>query len=207
MVSDVPYGIGFQHGGGGKGIHPGRKRHTYAIEGDAEPFDPRHLLAWPCLLFGGNHFYSRLPHGGTFHAWDKSCGVGPRDSFSDAEFAWSSWGGKSEVVRYLWKGLLQDGEKGAPKFHVMQKPIAVMEWAIRLAPADASPVIDPYMGSGSTGVACARLGRRFVGLEIDPGHFDTACRRIEEAYRQPRLFEDGPPAKPVQPSLLDGAHD
>lgn len=58
-------------------------------------------------------------------------------------------------------------------------------------------VIDPFMGSGTTGVAAFHLGRRFTGIEIDPAHFDTACRRIEAAYRQPRLF-DAPKPKPVQ---------
>ena len=62
-------------------------------------------------------------------------------------------------------------------------------------------VCDPFMGSGTTGVACAKLGRSFLGIELEPSYFDIACRRIEEAYRQPRLFDE-PPPKPVQQSLL-----
>ena len=64
-------------------------------------------------------------------------------------------------------------------------------------------VLDPFLGSGTTGVACALSGRGFVGVEALPEHFEIACRRIEEAYRQPRLFDE-PSAKPVQQSLLDG---
>ena len=63
---------------------------------------------------------------------------------------------------------------------------------------------DPFMGSGTTGVACANLGRAFIGIEREPTYFDIACRRIEAAYRQPRLFEE-PAPKPVQPSLLGDA--
>lgn len=203
VVSDPPYGIAFQKGAGGLGIHPGRKRNLDAIQGDDQPFDPKPLLQWPCVLFGGNHFYARLPDGGTFHSWDKNCGVGPKDSFSDAEFVWTSFRGKSQVIRYLWKGVLQDGEKGAPKFHIMQKPVAVMQWCLAMVP-DAHRILDPYMGSGGTGVACALGGRAFVGVEIEERYFDIACRRIEEVYRQPRLFAE-PAPKAVQDKLFGDA--
>ena len=65
-------------------------------------------------------------------------------------------------------------------------------------------VLDPFMGSGTTGVACVQLERPFVGVEVNPRYFDIACRRIEEAYKQPRLFAE-PVAKPIQPSFLDDA--
>lgn len=63
-------------------------------------------------------------------------------------------------------------------------------------------VLDPFMGSGTTGVACVNLGRSFIGIERESSYFDIACRRIEEAYKQPRLFDEAPP-KPMQPSMLD----
>ena len=62
-------------------------------------------------------------------------------------------------------------------------------------------VIDPFMGSGTTGVACVKLGRKFIGIELDPTYFDIACKRIEEAYRQPDMFI-APPPKPVQDKLI-----
>lgn len=65
-------------------------------------------------------------------------------------------------------------------------------------------ILDPFLGSGTTGVACANLGRKFIGIEIEPKYFDIACRRIEQAYKQPRLFKDEAP-KPVQLNILDGA--
>lgn len=209
IVSDPPYGIAFVKGSGGSPVsnmahlpNGGRAfaRNEAAIAGDAEPFDPAHLLAWRrVILFGGNHFYARLPDGGTFHVWDKHCGRGTADSFSDAEFFWTSWRRKSELFRYLWKGVLQDGEKGEPKYHVSQKPLALMRFCIGLV--DEQTIVDPYMGSGTTGVAAAQLGRSFVGVEIDPAHFATACRRIEQAYRQPRLFAE-PAPKPSQMELV-----
>lgn len=78
-----------------------------------------------------------------------------------------------------------------------------MEWCLDLLP-NCELVLDPFMGSGTTGVACVNLGRKFIGIEREPTYFDIACRRIEEAHRQPRLFDE-PPPKPVQPSLLDAA--
>ena len=82
--------------------------------------------------------------------------------------------------------------------HPTEKPVqlmrAIVEWT-------RGTVLDPFMGSGSTGVACAQLGRKFVGIEIDQKYFDTACRRIEAAYRQPDMFVERAPA-PVQETFL-----
>ena len=75
------------------------------------------------------------------------------------------------------------------KEHPTQKPVKLMEWCIQHAPNPAT-VCDPFMGSGTTGVACVRMGLQFVGIERERKYFDIACRRIEQAYAQPRLFED-----------------
>lgn len=81
------------------------------------------------------------------------------------------------------------------QLHPTQKPLEVMEFVIGKAPGET--ILDPFMGSGTTGVACAKLGRKFIGIEIEPKYFDIACKRIDEAYRQPRLFKDEAP-KPKQ---------
>ena len=74
-----------------------------------------------------------------------------------------------------------------------------MQWCLGFLP-DAETILDPFMGSGTTGVACANLGHKFIGIEIEPKYFDIACRRIEDAYKQPRLFHDERP-KPVPQEL------
>ena len=91
----------------------------------------------------------------------------------------------------------------ADREHQTQKPIDLMETLVRVACPLGATVLDPFMGSGSTGVGAVRIGRRFIGIERSQEHFDTACRRIEEAYRQPRLFAE-PEPKPVQSSMFDG---
>ena len=82
--------------------------------------------------------------------------------------------------------------------HPTQKPIDVMEFICDRAPHGI--ILDPFMGSGTTGVACVRLGRRFIGIEIEERYYSIACRRIEDAYRQGDLFRQ-PPAKPAQESM------
>ena len=90
IVSDVPYGISYSAGGGGRGKWAKRYVGCNLVRGDDGPFDPSHLLRWRCLLFGADHFARSLPMGGSFHVWDKHCGRGPADGFSDAEFFWTS---------------------------------------------------------------------------------------------------------------------
>lgn len=86
--------------------------------------------------------------------------------------------------------------------HPTQKPLAVMKWCIEHLPADAQTILDPFMGSGTTGVAAVKLGRRFIGIERERKYFDIACRRIEEAYKQPDFFVSAPEKKPEQMSLV-----
>ena len=84
--------------------------------------------------------------------------------------------------------------------HPTQKPIALMRHIVKVSSRQGSTVLDPFMGSGTTGVACARLGRKFIGIEIEPKYFDIACKRIEDAYRQGDMFIE-PPPKPVQEDM------
>ena len=190
VVTDPPYGIAHVHSGkaGGKW----QRANSKPIIGDAKQFDPSPFLHLPCVMFGGDHFAAALP-GGIFHVWDKECGrTGRDDSFSDAELVWTSFGGKRRVFRYMWKGLqTEEPHKERRREHPTQKPTALMEWCLGLVP-DAQTILDPFMGSGTTGVACVKLGRKFIGIELDPGYFDIACKRIEESYQQPDFFVDRP---------------
>ena len=86
--------------------------------------------------------------------------------------------------------------------HPCPKPESYARWLVsRAAPRDGK-IIDPFMGSGTTGVACAKLGRKFIGIEIDPGYFDIACKRIQKAYDQPDMFISPPHPKPIQGELI-----
>lgn len=188
ILSDPPYGIAHVKGAGGQGKH--NRRNIRAIANDDQPFDPAHLLGFPeVLIWGANHYAARLPHG-RWRAWDKLAGLSEFDSFSDVEFAWRSGRGKDRIFSHMWKGICQASEKGgATREHPTQKPVALMAWCVLDLPDDCRVICDPYMGSGTTGVAAVGMGRDFIGIEVEPDFFDIACRRIEDAQRQGSLFD------------------
>jgi len=80
--------------------------------------------------------------------------------------------------------------------HPCPKPLGTMKWLVSRVSLSGQHVLDPFMGSGTTGVAAVKLGRRFTGIEIDPGYFDIACRRISAALKEPDMFIE--PPKPVK---------
>ena len=196
VVTDPPYGIGYRHGGGVRGVKAavGQTKSASArgcmpVIGDDQPFDPSHLAGFDrVLMWGADNYRNRLPDGGTFLAWDKTDGRGPKDTFLDAEFAWCNWREPRNVFRWLWKGMVckKVGENNGLRMHTTQKPIALMVWCVNLA--DRAIVIDPYMGSGTTGIACIRTGRKFIGIEIDPTYYEIAKKRIQAELAQGRLF-------------------
>ena len=103
------------------------------------------------------------------------------------------WFGKTVKSASLEKNLQAEP-------HPTQKPIALMVWSIEFC--EGETILDPFMGSGTTGVACARLGRRFIGIEIEERYFDIACRRIEAAQRQGDMLIQQPAPKPTQGAML-----
>lgn len=198
VLSDPPYGIGYRHSGhvGGVAAAIGitasaNKRGSPSVIGDDGPFDPTPWLKYrSVLLWGADHFFSRLPDSGRWLGWNKLGGMKPWDTFSDIEFAWHSGEGAARIFSMLWKGLACDkrGEENGLREHPMQKPVRLMRWCLeQMALPASSVVLDPYMGAGTTGIACAQFGHRFVGVEIEPKYFEMACRRIEAEARQERL--------------------
>lgn len=205
VLSDPPYGISYARGGGGKGLTKSRPSHDgKKIANDDKPFDPSPWMEWPCILWGANHYSQRLPHG-RWLAWNKLGDMQPWDDFSDVEFAWQNTRAADRIFSLLWKGLVKGAEKTSVRVHPTQKPVALMEWCLGFLP-DAETILDPFMGSGTTLVACAKLGRKGIGIELDPEYFEIACRRVEEAYRQPDLFVGNSNAapKPEQISMFGG---
>jgi len=118
-------------------------------------------------------------------------------TYSDAELAWTSISGASVKKFTQCSSGLAANRDG--RVHPTQKPVALMEWCLGFLP-DAQTILDPFMGSGTTLVACAKLGRKGIGIELDPDYFEIACRRVEQAYRQPDLFVPQP-KKPTQEAM------
>jgi DNA modification methylase len=145
-------------------------------------------------MWGGNYF--NLPASRSFLVWDKGAGFHGRD-FAECEQAWCSFDANARIFRFdpLARGSYRD------KQHPTQKPVELMKWCIQHLPEDVETIFDPFMGSGSTGVAAVKLGKRFIGIEREPKYFEIACRRIEQAYAQGDLFVAAPSAKPKQLDL------
>jgi len=201
VVTDPPYGIGYAHGGGGGKLARSTAFADVSIVGDDKPFDPSDFLKFRTIaLWGANHFAERLPSSAGWLVWDKRDGVCSNDQ-ADCEIAWTNKPMPARIIRHLWNGMLKASERGESRVHPTQKPVAVMEWCLKLLTHTGETILDPFMGSGTTGVACAKLGRKFIGIEIEPKYFDIACRRIEAAYKQPDLFISKPPP-PKQEAML-----
>jgi len=196
VVTDPPYGIGASRSAFANGGGVAAQRDYGDSQWDAGTADDAVSLAIgagrDAIVFGGNYY--SLPPSSCWLVWDKLNG---ENSYADCELAWTNMQKATRRLRYLWHGMLRaNGEERGD--HPTQKPIGVMKWAIEQT--DARTILDPFMGSGTTGVACIKLGRKFIGIEIEPKYFDIACKRIEEAWKQPRLFDE-PGPKPTQGKL------
>lgn len=147
------------------------------------------------IVFGGNYYC--VPPSSCWLVWDK---VNGESSFADCELAWTNLPGAVRLLRFMWHGMmqgkseteghLQQGNKklNEKRYHPTQKPLPVMTWCLKRLPERCETVLDPFMGSGTTGVAAVGLGKPFIGIEKEPEYFDIACRRIEEAYQKRSLL-------------------
>ena len=176
VITDPPYGIDVGKMGMGKGAK-------------ASSFDK---FDWDCeapnlsdvlyaggvqIIWGGNYF--ELPVSGSWLAWDKV----QTFSGADMELAWTNLGKPIKAFRMS----RIEAYGSIDKQHPTQKPLALMKWCIEQA-GNPQTILDPFMGSGTTGVAAVQLGRTFTGIEREAKYFDIACKRIEQAYAQGQLF-------------------
>lgn len=204
VVTDPPYGIG-EAAGKAKTRTSGLTskirnaqiyRRDYGDDGwDDTPLDAQTVALvraagqW-AVIFGGNYY--ALPATSCWLVWDKLNGD---TDFADCELAWTNIPKAVRRIRWLWNGCMR-AERSIEREHPTQKPVGVMKWCIEHIPPPALRIIDPFMGSGTTGVAAVSLKRKFTGIEQVPRYFDIACRRISDALKQPDMFiERSAPAK------------
>ena len=192
-VTDPPYGIkqdkGFDGFDGFGGFGPPIARRQYEGEWDqARPSaDVLALVVGAgnrSIIWGGQYFADLLPAQGKWLWWDK---LQTMPTFGDGELAWTNLKGVAPKKFVYSNNGLMAKEKG--REHPTQKPVQLMKWCLGFLP-DAQSIIDPFMGSGTTGVAAVQMERNFIGIEKDPRYFDLACKRIEDAQRQGSLFSE-----------------
>jgi DNA modification methylase len=204
VVTDPPYGMNwdtnssrFSGGEPSSAAKRGRGRSDWgSVVADDQPFDPSPWLIFPkVILWGGNHYVGRLPVGTTL-VWLKRLDGGFGTFLSDAEIAWMKGGHGVYCMRDT-----SFCEHTQEREHPTQKPLGVMSWCIQKTGA-AETILDPFMGSGTTGVAAVKLGRSFIGIEIEERYFDIACRRIADQLSRPMLALETPKPKAETPQLV-----
>lgn len=202
VVTDPPYGIGEAAGKAKTRIGSLTSRNAQSYrrdygdhDWDDKPADPELIAAIikaasHAIIFGGNYYH--LPPTPCWLVWDKLNGD---SDFADCELAWTNLKKAVRRINFLWNGCMKR-ERDIRREHPTQKPIEVMRWCIGHLPESTSLILDPFMGSGTTGCAAVSMGRKFIGIERVPSYFDVACRRIAESLRAPDLFIE--PSKPAK---------
>lgn len=209
VVSDPPYGIAYKSGYATDALWGSARK----INSDENLMSRDAVVAWamgkiPCLLFGS--WKVDRPKGTKMVLiWDKGGALG----MGDLSIPWKP---DHEEIYVLGKGFVGSRDSGSVircppvqsmakngRVHPTEKPVALMQDLCRKVPGT---ILDPFMGSGTTGVACVKLGRSFIGIEIDEGYFEIACRRIQDAYDRPDMFVSQPkPPAPIQQPLFGDA--
>jgi DNA modification methylase len=196
IVTDPPYGINANK----MTLGSGKKQFQRGDEWDIERPDMKPFLSvckFVCV-WGGNYFTDVLPPTNRWLIWHKkNDGL----SFSEAGMAWTNYSKNVRVYHRHWSG--------EQKEHPTQKPLHVMSWVLSQLPPEVKIVFDPFMGSGTTGVACMQMGIDFIGCEINPDYYAIAEKRISEAASQgvllaeTRLTQPAPDAGESAPLQAD----
>jgi site-specific DNA-methyltransferase (adenine-specific) len=196
-VTDPPYGIGFA-------AQPTMYQRTHGFQPqswDDEPATEKHikaLLAWSkfAIVWGGNYF--PLPPTRCWLAWTKPDSP---PSMADMELAWTNMDKNSKRLEKSVKSAALEKGFAVGLAHPTQKPVPLMTWCIDQLSADVGTILDPFMGSGTTGVAAIKRGKAFTGIEREPKYFDIARRRLTEALNAPDMFVERP-APPKQEAMF-----
>jgi len=185
VITDPPFGVGnfIQTTGRimGRGNNRGKAVTWNEHPPGEEVFEWMRRLSEHRIIWGANFFNCFEDRGGAI-VWLKDQHM---PNFSKADIGSCTHFQKTEIVRIPWTNFTVTHR--AESDHPCERPVELYQWCIEYLPK-ADTVLDPFMGSGTTGVACAKMGRQFIGIEIDEGYFDIACRRIREEYRQPDMF-------------------
>jgi len=186
VITDPPYGMQRDGKPQSTSAHGGHKGYEFMgwdeQAPDAGVFHAVLSSADRQIIWGANFYPQHLPPSMGWLFWDK----GQRISQSDGELAFTNMDKALRVFTLNRAALAQDGA-----VHPTQKPLALMKWCIDQA-GNPETILDPFMGSGTTGVAAIQMGRKFIGIEREPKYFDIACKRIEQASKQVDMFVEQP---------------
>jgi site-specific DNA-methyltransferase (adenine-specific) len=195
VITDPPYGIGASSKKFINGTSKTKKDYYADVCWDTSTPDKALIdlcvsMGDVAIVWGGNYF--DLSPTRCFLIWDKTI---HGNSYADCEYAWTNQNANARIKALNMVAANMDG-----RCHPTQKPLALMLWCINQCKNTPQTILDPFMGSGTTGVAAIQMGRKFIGIEREPKYFEIACKRIEQATRQDDMFIKH--SKPEQVALL-----
>ena len=183
ILTDPPYGKKADKGTNGFGTAKNRR---YNGSWDSrrptkEVFDEMLRVGKNVIIFGGNYFCDILPPSNHWIFWDKKGDIAFQNPFADGELIYTTF--KKPIKRIVFKqqGFITDSKD--KRYHPTQKPSELVEMLIKEYSAEGDTILDCFMGSGTTGIACINTNRRFIGIELDEGYFNIAKKRIDEAIK------------------------
>jgi len=191
-IVDVPYGIG----------EDGLKNHSRSKQAKSKEYTPKNWDKEPPkkeyfdelirvskhqIVWGANHFISRLPYDSScWIVWDKLNG---ENDFADCELAWTSFKGAARIFKWRWQGMLQGDMKNKEhRIHPTQKPVALYDWLLHNYAKPNDKILDTHVGSGSSRIAAYKFDFDFTGFEIDKEYYDKQEKRFNDFKAQLRMF-------------------
>lgn len=192
LITDPPYGIGED---GKKNHSRGKlaKAKEYSIKDwdkeriSKEYFDLMRKVSKNQIIFGGNYYTDFLPPSPCWIIWDKLNGD---NDFADCEMAWCSLNKSVRKFSYRWAGMLQGDMKNKEiRIHPTQKPLPLLTWILNKYTKDGDLILDPFMGSFTTAVACHKTHRRYIGAELDKEYYNKGQERLNKVKSQISFFD------------------
>ena len=191
VLTDPPYGLNIAKNGtvGGGKLAPVRN-YGFQSWDKKRPEKPFFNLLIKYsknqIIFGGNYFADLLNPSPCWLVWDKD----NTGNFADCELAWTSFTTATRIIKYRWNGFLQEvgGRDREVRYHPTQKPVGLFMWILDRYSKNNNIILDSMLGSGTTAVACERLNRRWIGIEIEEKYCEIAAKRIEQEHKQLKLF-------------------
>ena len=190
VLTDPPYGIlnGNEKIGGDNGTKARRfKKIDWDVKPSLDYFMQLIRVSKNQVIFGGEYFSDMLPQSRGWYVWDKV--KTGEIQLADTELIWTSFNRPNRLIKFAWNGFLKDGSTYQKRniLHPTQKPVELLRQLIEENSESGDLVLDPFMGSGSVGIACLQSGRRFIGYELNSHYFKIAKMRIEDEARQMKL--------------------
>ncbi len=183
VLTDPPYGIKASSGVGGFGVSKTDKHYEDNWDNhrpSKQCFDEILRISKNAIIFGGNYFADLLPMGTHWLVWDKKGDIKFQNPYSDCELIWTNIK-KNTTKKYVFKqqGFIADSKD--KRVHPTQKPTELITQILSDYSKEGDLVFDPFMGSGTTAIACINLNRHYIGCELEKKYYDIALKRIEEA--------------------------